>query len=181
MDSLSRAVTVSLIALCTFAASAQVSSTSMVTGSNGKTATRSTVRGGGNVQSTTTGPNGQTGTRSVSRSAGSTNATVTGPNGQSAGRSTTYGTNDLDWPQRWCREPQRLGPGHRHRNCDYDRTARSNRDQGPLALTVVCTPTLSGWPRSRFATWPLTRHSSAAFHSLKTIHRFVDPLCLLCD
>lgn len=91
MNSLSRTVTVSFIALCTLAASAQVSSTSTVTGPNGKTATRSTLRGGGNVQSTTTGPNGQSATRNVSRTPGATNATLTGPNGQSATRSTTYG------------------------------------------------------------------------------------------
>src|SRR5471032_1944696 len=91
MHSLSRTVTVSLIALCTVAASAQVSSSSTVTGPNGQTATRSTIRGGGNVQSTTTGPNGQTATRTVNRIPGSTNATLTGPNGKSATRSTTYG------------------------------------------------------------------------------------------
>lgn len=91
MNSLLRTVTVSLLTLCTVAAPAQVSSTSTVTGPNGKTANRSTLRGGGSVQSTTTGPNGQTATRGVNRTAGSTNATLTGPNGQSGTRSTTYG------------------------------------------------------------------------------------------
>ena len=63
MNSLSRTVTVSFIALCTLAASAQVSTTSTTTGPNGKTVSRSTVRGGGNVQSSTSGPNGQTATQ----------------------------------------------------------------------------------------------------------------------
>jgi hypothetical protein len=63
--------------LFTLAASAQVSTTSTTTGPNGKTATRSTTRGGGNVQSTLTGPNGQTGSRSTVRGGGNSQTTVT--------------------------------------------------------------------------------------------------------
>jgi hypothetical protein len=60
-----------------------------VTGANGKTATRSVTRAGGDVQSSTTGPNGKTTSRSVDRSAAGTTATVTGPNGKTATRTTT--------------------------------------------------------------------------------------------
>jgi hypothetical protein len=60
-----------------------------VTGSKGKTATRSVARSGGDVSSSTTGPNGKTRSRSVDRSASGVQATLTGPNGQTATRSTT--------------------------------------------------------------------------------------------
>ena len=89
MNSLKRAVTVSFIAFCTLAASAQVSSTSTSTGPNGKTATRSTVRGGGSVQSTAAGPNGKTATRSTTRGGGNSQTTLTGRNGGTATRNVT--------------------------------------------------------------------------------------------
>lgn len=78
-----------LIAVSALMAGAQSTSTGTVTGPNGKSATRSTTRGGGNVNSTVTGPNGKSANRSVARSAGSASATVTGPNGKSATRTRT--------------------------------------------------------------------------------------------
>lgn len=60
-----------------------------VTGANGKSATRSVSRAGGDVQSSTTGANGKTTSRTVDRSAAGTTAVVTGPNGQSVTRTTT--------------------------------------------------------------------------------------------
>ncbi|HWB99353.1 MAG TPA: hypothetical protein VG672_21740 [Bryobacteraceae bacterium] len=72
-------------------AGAQTTSTRTITGPNGKTASRTTTRNGGSVQSTVTGPNGKSATRSTTRGGGSVQSTVTGPNGQTARRSVTRG------------------------------------------------------------------------------------------
>ncbi len=138
MNFLSRTVTVSVIGLCTLAATAQVSSTSTVTGPNGQTATRSTVRGGGNVQSTITGPNGQTGTRSVSRTAGVDERNLDWS--QWADRNPQHHVwrrefaNNLNGPQWRRRHSQRHRPGNRHRYRNHDWTAGCDRHEGSHAL-----------------------------------------------
>jgi len=62
---------------------------SSVTGPNGHTASRQTVRSEGNVNSTATGPNGQTASRAVARTPQATEAVITLPNGQTVVRQTT--------------------------------------------------------------------------------------------
>ena len=148
MNLISRTVTVSLIGLCSLAATAQVTSTSTVTGPNGQTATRSTIRGGGNVQSTITGPNGQTGTRNVSRTTGVDQRDRDWPqwaerNPQHHLRRREF-TNNSDRPQ-WRRGyPQRLWPGHWDRYGHHDRTTGCDRHKSTYALDKDSQPKKNG-------------------------------------
>ena len=89
MTSLSRAIAVSFLALSTLAASAQVSSSSTITGPNGQKATRTVNRTAGATNATVTGPNGQSATRSKTYGNGSAQSTLTGPNGATASHNVT--------------------------------------------------------------------------------------------
>ena len=89
MNSVSRTLTVSFLALCAISLSAQVTSNSTTTGPNGNSAIRSTVRTPGGTNSSVTGANGNTATRSTTYGGGKSSSTVTGPNGNTANRTVT--------------------------------------------------------------------------------------------
>lgn len=60
------------------------------TGPDGRQATATTTRSGGDVSTIVTGPESRTATRVVDREPGLTNVTTTGPDGRTVTRTTTH-------------------------------------------------------------------------------------------